>query len=67
MNATNTSKIMQNTSKQQGRDSEWDAESRRHVERLLLRLDFNRVFSGSLLGEMSTGVSERILEAAGLN
>lgn len=47
---------------------EWDGETRRHVERLLLRLDFNRMFSRAQMSEshVPDGPETNILREGGL-
>lgn len=50
-----------------GRRSEQDGETRRHIERLLLRLDFNRKFSKPGFGEnIESAASTSILREGGL-
>ncbi|KAH8120084.1 Spc98 family-domain-containing protein [Phellopilus nigrolimitatus] len=68
MNATvaNFSSVLLNTSRAKSR-VERDGDTRRHIERLLLRLDFNRMFSKPGFGEvLGPAESMGILKEGGL-
>lgn len=51
--AGNASTLQTSVSRKQ-RTSEKEGEMRRHVERLLLRMDFNRMFSTAKVGKTGT-------------
>lgn len=66
LNTTNISGSLHNSLKARAK-SEKAGETRRHVERLLLRLDFNRMFSKRAMGEALPVVeSTDILKEGGL-
>ena len=61
----NASSFMRASAKGRGKGLERDGEALRHVERLLLRLDFNRTFSKPVLGAPGSVASPNILREGG--
>lgn len=61
----NASSFMRASARGKGKGLERDGEALRHIERLLLRLDFNRTFSKPLPGVPSPVISPNILREGG--
>lgn len=62
----NASSFIRTSIKGRGKGIEKDGEALRHIERLLLRLDFNRTFSKPIVGFPSSVTSPNILREGGL-
>ncbi len=54
MSVAGNGSLLQTSVSRKQRTSEKEGEMRRHVERLLLRMDFNRMFSNAKMGKAGT-------------